>query len=189
MNTYQTAVPAPARSEGHDVAAWALVALIVAAVCAFAGWALARNDSPSQSDVQRSAALASQEGLQRGQALGISQGTKQGRIQAAARVRTQVSAARGQAKSEGYAAGYAAGRSQAGDPDAYLNSTAGIGGSGAYPAADYSDVLAAGLFGGDAAGFGTSAYDAYGYGANSSTPYIGSTTPLSASLGYDDVDY
>jgi hypothetical protein len=188
MSTYQYAAPAPARRGGVDVAAWALVALIVAAVCAFAGWALARGDSPSRDEVYRDAALASQEGLQRGQSLGISQGARQGRREASARANAQVSAARQQASREGYDAGYADGRSKAGDPDAYVNSTAGLGASGAYPAADYSDVLAAGLFGGDAPGYSTSAFDAYGYGVGSTTPYIGSTTPLTTSLG-DDLGY
>lgn len=180
MTTYQHAAPAP--KGGTDVAAWALVALIVAAVCAAAGWAIASGDVLGREDLARNAALAAQDGAIRGESLGYGQGAAQGRREATLRTRTQVDNARRTASREGYAAGYAEGRAKAGDPNAYLNSTAG---AGVYPEAGYEDILAAGLFGADAPGYSDSAFDSYGYGVGVTTPYLGSTTALSTSLGDD----
>ncbi len=182
MTTYQHAAPAPARSGGTDVAAWALVAIIVAAVCAFAGWAIARQDVLGHDDIARNAALAGQEGFVRGEATGYSQGARQGRREATARTNAQVGAARRQASREGYQAGYAEGRAKAGDPEAFLTGMYG-GGAGAYPAAGYEEILAAGLFGADAPGFSDSAFDSYGYGSGISTDYVAPAGVLPTSLG------
>jgi hypothetical protein len=173
MTTYQHAAPAPGRSGGIDVAAWALVALVVAVVCAGAGWALASRDVASPDDVARNTDLASREGLMRGAALGYRQGADQGRRQATLRTRAAITAERRAAARDGYSAGYAEGRSQAGDPDAF--STGTLGGAGAYPTAGYEDILASGLFGGDAPGYSESAYDSLGYGTGATMPYLGST--------------
>ena len=182
MNTYQTAAPP---QQGQDLAAWALVALIVAAVCAAAGWAIASSDVLSRDDLARNAALASQDGLVRGHAVGYRQGAVQGRRVATMRSKAQVGAARRQARRDGYEAGYQDGRAKAGDPDAFLSSSAGAPSTGAYPSAGYEDILAAGLFGEDAPGYADSSYDAYGYGTGVTTPYLGATTPLYTSLGDD----
>jgi hypothetical protein len=179
MTTHQYAAPAAGKG-GTDVAAWALVALIVAVVCAFAGWAVASGQVLSQDDLARNAALAAQDGLVRGEAEGYRQGATQGRRESALRTRTRIDAERREAAREGYAAGYQQGRALAGDPNAFLASTAG---AGAYPPAGYEDILAAGLFGPDAPGYSDSAYDAYGYGIGVTTPYRGATTPLATSLG------
>ena len=184
MTTYQHAAPAPARSGGTDVAAWALVAIIVAAICAVAGWAIASQDVLGRDDLARSAALAERDGFVRGESTGYSQGANQGRREASLRTRTQVDAARRQASREGYAAGYSEGRARAGDPDAFLSSPYG-GGAGAYPSAGYEDVLAAGLFGADAPGYSDSAFDSYGYGSGIGTSYVGAPTGLGTSLGDD----
>ena len=178
MTTYQHAAPAPARSGGTDVAAWALVAIVVALICAGAGWAIARNDSPAGGDLDRTAALASRDGFVRGERQGYGEGAKLGRRQVAVRTKAQMAAERRQAAREGYDSGFADGRAKAGDPDAFMYSSAG---AGAYPAAGYEDILAADLFGGDAPGYSDSAYDSLGYGTGIQTPYMGSTDLASAS--------
>lgn len=170
MSTHQYAAPATARSGDVDVAAWALIAVIVAMICGVAGWAIASNDVFSDDDVARRSTLAAQDGLMRGQAVGFAQGAKQGRREAALTTRTRIAAERQQAAREGYEAGYQTGRARAGDPDAFLGSTTG---TGAYPSAGYEDVLAAGLFGADAPGFSSSAYDGSGFGAGATAPYFG----------------
>lgn len=174
MVSYQTA-HAPARSGGIDVAAWALVALIVALVCAAAGWAIARQSTPSTGDVARNGNLSARTGQLRGEAVGFSQGAKLGRREAALRARTQMSAERRTAAREGYEAGYAEGRMKAGDPDAYMSSSMGASADGGYPASGYEDVLANELLASDAPGYSDSAYDSLGYGASASTPYISSS--------------
>lgn len=174
MTTYQYAAPAPARSGGTDVAAWALIAIVVALICAGAGWVIARQDTPSVDEVAQHSELAARDGAMRGEAAGYSQGARLGRREAAAQTKARILAERRQAAREGYDAGYAQGRMKAGDPDAFLHSTGGA--SGAYPAAGYEDVLAAGLLGSDAPGFSDSAYDSLGYGAGASTPYLGGTS-------------
>lgn len=180
MTTYQQIAPAPGRAGNTDVAAWALVALVVAAVCAAAGWALARQDVPGMGDVARSGELAARGGLMRGEAAGYSEGARLGRREASARARATLLAERRQASREGYDAGYMEGRAKAGDPDAFM---AGGMAGGAYPAAGYEDVLAAGLFGADAPGYSDSAYDGLGYGTAAS-PYLGSAS-RGTSLGDD----
>lgn len=172
MTTYQYAAPAPAKSGGTDVAAWALIALVVALVCAGAGWAIARQDVQGMDDIARSSDLAARDGFMRGESAGYPEGAKLGRREASMRASATIQAERRQAAREGYDAGYGDGRARAGDPDAFMHS-GGLGG-GAYPTAGYEDVLAAGLFGGDAPGYSSSAYDSYGYGAGSSSPYGGS---------------
>lgn len=169
----------PARSGGTDLAAWALVALVVAAVCAAAGWAIGSQGVLGEDDMTRGSALAAQEGLLRGEAVGYRQGATQGRREAALRTRTRIGAERRQAAREGYSAGYAQGRARAGDPDAYASSMAG---TGAYPAAGYEDILASGLFGADAPGYSDSAYDSYGYGTGTTTPYLDPSGSPSSSL-------
>lgn len=178
MSTYHAA-PASARPGGIDLAAWALVALIVAAVCAAAGWAIGSQGVLGHEDVTRGTALAAQEGLLRGEAVGYRQGATQGRREATLRTRTRIDAERRQAAREGYDAGYVQGRARAGDPDAYAGSTTG---TGAYPAAGYEDILAADLFGGDAPGYSDSAYDSYGYGTGVTTPYLDASSSPSSSL-------
>lgn len=180
MTTYQYAAPAPARSGGTDVAAWALIALVVALICAGAGWAIARNDTMGIDDLARSSDLAARDGFMRGEGTGYTEGAKLGRKEASVRAKAQIAAERRQASTEGYDQGFMAGRAKAGDPDAYLHGGTGLAG-GAYPSAGYEDVLAAGLFGGDAPGYSTSAYD--GYGAGAVSPYTGSG--IATSIGDD----
>lgn len=175
MTTYQHAAPAPAKSGGTDLAAWALIAIVVALVCAGAGWALARQDVPGVDEVARTSELAARDGLMRGESIGYSEGARLGRREASAKARATILAERRQAAREGYDAGYAQGRMKAGDPDAFRYSQAGAG-AGAYPAAGYEDVLAAGLLGSDVPGYSDSAYDSLGYGLGASTPYLGGTS-------------
>ncbi|MCW2928384.1 MAG: hypothetical protein JWM86_2352 [Thermoleophilia bacterium] len=184
MATYQHAAPAPSRSSGTDVAAWALIALVVALICAGVGWAVARQDVPSRQDVAETSELAAREALVRGESTGFAAGARLGRNEAALKAKGSILAERRAATREGYDAGFQSGRSKAGDPDAYLSSTAG---AGAYPSAGYEDILAAGLFGADAPGFSDSAYDSLGYGAGVTSPYLG-TTSRGTSLG-DDASY
>ena len=181
MTSYQYAAPAPARSGGTDVAAWALVALVVATICAGAGWAIARQDSPSTGDIARNAELAARDGFTRGESSGYGEGARLGRKQVAVRTRAQMAAERRQGASEGYSTGFVEGRAKAGDPNAYMNSTAG---AGVYPAAGYEDLISADLLGSDVAGFSDSAYDSAGFGTGTSTPYLGSTS-RETSLGDD----
>jgi hypothetical protein len=185
MTTYQYAAPAPAKTGGTDVAAWALVALVVALICAGAGWAIARNDVMGMDDLSRATDLAARDGLARGESAGYGEGARLGRREASMRAKAQIGSERRSAAREGYESGYQEGRAKAGDPDAFL----GMGGlaGGAYPAAGYEDVLASGLFGGDEPGFSTSAYDSLGYGAGGSSPYLGGST-AATSLG-DDFGY
>lgn len=184
MTTYTHTAPAT-KSGGTDVAAWALIALVVALICAGAGWAIARNDTMGTDDLARATDLAARDGLARGEASGYSEGARLGRREASFRAKAQITAERRQAAREGYEAGWMEGRVKAGDPDAFLG-TGSLAG-GAYPAAGYEDVLAAGLFGGDEPGFSTSAYDSLGYGAGASSPYLGSSSGAT-SLG-DDYTY
>jgi hypothetical protein len=184
MTTYQHAAPAPARSGGTDVAAWAIVALVVAVICAGAGWAIARQDNPGEGDLQHSAQLASRDGFVRGEREGYGEGARLGRRQVALRTRTQMAAERRQAAREGYDTGFAEGRAKAGDPDAFMYSSAG---AGAYPSAGYEDILAADLFGGDAPGYSDSAYDSLGYGTGVTSPYLGTSAALGTSLGDDSL--
>ena len=185
MTTYQHAAPAPARSGGTDVAAWALVAIVVATICAGAGWAIARQDTPGSSDVARNAELAAREGLIRGEAAGFGEGAKLGRREVALKTKAQMAAERRQAAREGYDTGYSEGRMKAGDPNAF--STAGMG-AGTYPTQGYEDILASGLLGSDAPGYSDSAYDTLGFGTGTSTPYLGSTS-RETSLGDDYAGY
>jgi hypothetical protein len=185
MSTYQYAAPAPAKTGGTDVAAWALVALVVALICAGAGWAIARNDVMGMDDLSRATDVAARDGLARGESSGYSEGARLGRKEAAMRGKAQISGERRQAAREGYEAGYQEGRAKAGDPDAFMGTT-GLAG-GAYPSAGYEDVLSAGLFGGDEPGFSTSAYDSMGYGSGASSPYLGTGTGAT-SIG-DDFGY
>ncbi len=185
MTTYQYAAPAPARSGGTDVAAWALVALVVAVVCAGAGWAIARQDNPGRDDVARNAELAARDGFTRGETAGYGEGARLGRKQVAVRTRAQMAAERRQAATEGYDTGFMEGRAKAGDPNAYVSSGAG---AGVYPAAGYEDLMSADLFGSDVPGFSDSAYDSLGFGTGTSTPYLG-TTSRGTSLGDDYAGY
>ena len=182
MSTYQQhAAPAPVRSGGTDVAAWALVAIVVALICGGAGWAIARQDTPGSADVARNAELAAREGLMRGEAAGFGEGARLGRREVALTTRTRLAAERRQAARGGYDIGYSEGRMKAGDPNAF--STAGMG-TGTFPSAGYEDVLATSLLGSEAPGFSDSAYDALGYGSATSAPYLGSTS-RATSLGDD----
>lgn len=179
MTTYQYAAPAPAaaKSDGTDVAAWALVALVVALICAGAGWAIARHDVMGMDDIARSSDIAARNGVMRGEASGYADGAKLGRKEAAARTKATIAAERRAASHEGYDAGYMEGRAKAGDPDAFASGSSLAG--GAYPTAGYEDILAAGLFGGDAPGYSDSAYDSLGYGGGASSVYAGSSAATS----------
>lgn len=180
MYAYQQPAATAQRSGGLDVTAWALVALVVALVCAAAGWAIASQDVLSRDDLASEAQLAAREGAARGMTDGYSQGAKGGRSEAALRARLDLQQTKRSAAQEGYQAGLNDGRARAaaraGDPDAMFGLTTA---SGAYPSMDYSDVLASGLFG-DEPGFSTSAYGEFGYGTGSSVPY-GSSSPLASS--------
>lgn len=178
MNTY-----APQNESKQDLTVWALVALIVVMVCALAGWMIASSGVMDRDDLARSASYASQDGQARGHVVGYRQGAAQGRRIATMRSRAQINSARRQAAREGYSQGYQEGRSRAGDPDAFLTGSSFAGVAGTYPSLGYEDILAAGLFGDDAPGFADSAYDAYGFGAGTSTPYLGTPAPLTTSYG------
>lgn len=169
MSTYQPVPTTPSRS-GTDVAAWALVALVVALVCASAGWAIARQDVPSSAEVTRTSALAAREASVRGMRDGYGQGAAAGRRQASLQSQLEQLRQRGSASRDGWSAGYQDGRSRAAalrgdDADLF-----GMPSTGAYPSLGYEDVLSAGLFG-DVPGFADSAFTGYGYGTGSTTPY------------------
>ncbi|MCW2924275.1 MAG: hypothetical protein JWM98_1679 [Thermoleophilia bacterium] len=186
MSTYQVAAPAPSRSSGGvDVAAWALVALVVAVVCAGAGWAIARQDSPGTADVARTADLAGRDGLVRGQQSGYVQGADQGRREAALRAKGEVATARQQASRDGYQAGYDAGR-QRNDPG-YVPSASTFG-AGA-DASSLPDPLETGGLGADVPGYSTSAFDGYGYGASAQAPYTGTSAGITGNSPGDDLGY
>lgn len=180
MTTHQYQQSAPATRGGTDLAAWALIALVVALVCGGAGWALARSASGDM-DLERATELAARDGLMRGEASGMAQGARQGRRDAALRARSAVASERRQAAREGYEAGYAEGRSRAGDPDAFVGAGPS---SGAYPPAGYEDVLASGMLGADEPGYSDSAYGSFGYGTGSSSPYLGSATGATPGGGW-----
>ena len=78
MSTYQMTAPAQSRPGGMDVASWALVAVVVAIICAGAGWAIAREAGPTQDDLALSADLAGREGRIRGESSGYADGAKLG---------------------------------------------------------------------------------------------------------------
>lgn len=190
MHAYQqTPAPATAARSGTDVAAWALVALIVAIVCAGAGWAVARQDAPSSEDVAREAELAARESATRGMRSGYSQGADLGRREASFRARLSMLENRRSAAQSGWSAGYAEGRSRAasraGDEEGLFGGASLPG--GAYPALGYEDVLASGMFG-DAPGFSDSAYSSFGYGGGVSTPWTSTGAYGGTSRG-DDLPY
>ncbi|MCW2956623.1 MAG: hypothetical protein JWO69_1492 [Thermoleophilia bacterium] len=166
------AQPAPAKQGGTDVAAWALVAVIVALVCAVAGWAIARQDAPGRDDLQRNSWLAAQNGQAQGEQEGYRVGARAGRTEAALRAKQQSATARRTASTEGYQAGYQEGRSRAvaranGDP--YFSS--GNGSASTLPG--YEEILA--RLGTDAPGYSDSAYASSGFGSSGTAPFAGST--------------
>lgn len=166
---YAAPAPAPARSGGTDLAAWAVVAIVVAIVAAGAGYVVARQDTPGAGDVARSSDLAARTGFARGERSGYADGTRLGRSEANAKVRARVAAERAAATREGYQAGYENGRARAGDPNALP--TGGFGATGTYPSMGYEDVLAADLFGSDAPGYSDSAFETMGYGTSAVAPF------------------
>lgn len=190
MTTYTYSQPqqAPAQQSGPDVAAWALVALVVALICAAAGWAIARNDAPSRNEVARTAELAAREASVQGEQIGYRNGAATGRAENALRTKYAVAQAKQQGTADGYGAGYTEGRSRA-QARQYGLSSYGLGGSlgaaGAYPSAGYEDILASGAFN-DVPGYASSAFDSAGYGTTS-TPYAASGLS-SYGTGYGD-DY
>jgi len=192
MTTYTYSQPqqAPAQQSGPDVAAWALVALVVALICAAAGWAIARNDAPSRNDVARSAELAAREASVAGESIGYRNGAATGRAENALRTKLAVAQAKQQGSADGYGAGYVEGRSRAQSRQFGLGGYglgSSLGTSGAYPSAGYEDILASGAFS-DVPGYSSSTYDAAGYGATS-TPYPATgLSSLGTSYG-DDYGY
>lgn len=177
MYAYQQAAPAPQNKNGVDVAAWALVALIVALLCGAVGWFVASNDVLGRGDMQEQAELAAREGAARGVRAGYSQGAKQGRQQAGLQAQLSIAQGKRTAADEGYSAGYSTGRSRA---EARRNgySTGMMSSYDAYPAQDYSDVLSSSLLN-DEPGYSTSAFDEFGYGTSAGSAY-GATSPLSS---------
>lgn len=172
MATYQPyAQQTPRRSA--DLAAWALVAIVVAILCAAAGWAIARQTVLGDDDVARVSELAARNGVVNGERSGYADGAKLGRKEAALRARTQIDAARREAARTGYDAGFAAGRARAGDPDAYTYSTAG---AGATAGSAFDDAAAADLLASDVPGFSDSAFDSLGYGSGATQPYLGAAS-------------
>lgn len=189
MTTYTYSQPQqapPQQSGGTDVAAWALVALVVALICAAAGWAIARNDNPSRGEVARTSELASREAATRGATLGYRNGAASGRADNALRTKLYAAQARAAAQRDGYAAGFGEGRTRAQSRQNGFDSygLSGLGSSGAYPSSDYSDVLASGAFG-DVPGYADSAYSSTGYGTTGATPYGGASSTYGTSSGDD----
>ncbi|MCW2961525.1 MAG: hypothetical protein JWM25_1612 [Thermoleophilia bacterium] len=183
MATYAQSAPSN-RSGGTDVAAWALIALVVAMICAAAGWAIARQDNPGRDDLQRNAMLASQEGSLQGQADGYKVGAVAGRKEAALRNKQQADSARAAATRDGYDAGVLEGRNRAmaranGEP--YFSSGAAAGGT----LPGYEDILA--RLGGDVPGYSDSAYSSSGFGTTATTPYAANGS-FGASM-YDDYGF
>ncbi|MBC7460998.1 MAG: hypothetical protein H7287_06515 [Thermoleophilia bacterium] len=189
MTTYTYSQPqqAPAQqSGGTDVAAWALVALVVALICAAAGWAIARNDNPSRSEVGRTSELAAREAATRGETIGYRNGAASGRADNSLRTKLYAAQARASAQREGYTAGFGEGRTRAQSRASGFDSygMSGLGSTGAYPSADYGDVLASGAFG-DVPGYADSAYSGAGYGTTGVTPYGGASSTYGTSSGDD----
>lgn len=173
MTTYAYSQPQPAQhSGGTDLTAWALVALVVALICGGAGWAIARNDTPSSSEVARTSELAAREAATRGETIGYRNGAATGRSENSLRTKLYVAQAQAAAQREGFSAGFGDGRTRAqaraNGFDSY--GLSGLGSTGAYPAADYNDVLASGAFD-DVPGYADSTYSGSGYGTSATTPY------------------
>lgn len=187
MSTYAQTAPARRAGSGGgtDVAAWALVAVIVAIVCAIAGWAIARQSNPGADDLRRSSYLAAQGGSLQGQQDGYRAGAVAGRTEAGLRAKQQSAMARAEATREGYAAGYDEGRNRAmarADGDSHIGTSSALGAGGAYPAPDYRDILASGAFA-DVPGYADSAYSSSGFGSTATSPYAGGTGFGASSYG------
>jgi hypothetical protein len=182
MYAYPQTAPAvqqPGRSNnGIDVASWALVALIVAILCAVVGWFIASHGVLGRGDVQTQAQLAAREGAARGVQDGYGQGAAQGRRQAALRAQLNLAQTKRSAAQDGYSAGFNAGRERAAARAGESMFGAGMSTYGAYPPQDSTDLMASGLFD-DEPGFASSAYDEFGYGTSTGSAYD-STSPLSS---------
>ncbi|MCW2949087.1 MAG: hypothetical protein JWN41_100 [Thermoleophilia bacterium] len=162
------------QSGSTDVAAWALVAVVVAAVCAGAGWAIARNASPSHTDVAQTADLAAREAAARGATAGYRSGAASGRAETALRTKLLKQQAADAAQYQGYANGFTDGRSRARARSYGIDGYAG-GPVSTYSSLDATDMLASGGLGSDVSGYSDSAFSAYGAGAS-----VSSTSPYSA---------
>ena len=173
MTTYTySQQPAQQRGGGTDVAGWALVAVVVAIVCAGAGWAIARNSTPGRDDVARTSELAAREASARGEYAGYRSGAAAGRRETALQTKLAVAQGRASAQREGFNAGFGDGRQRAQNRAyGFDGGYAGLGAGGAFPSAGYEDILASGLFGADAPGFSDSAYSGLNYGSSATTGY------------------
>ena len=180
MNT-ATASKAPS----NDKLMWVLIALIAVLVAATLGWGIAKANSTSWGDVQRSTAYAAQNGQLAGQQRGYDQGVSIGRRQA--RLNGQLSALQSSREQQvqGFSDGYQQGRQRAiqkrgesalWDPQSLVDPaplTTGLGTGGAYPTESFQDVLAGTDLGSDATGFAPSAPNdssAFGIDPLSSAP-------------------
>jgi type II secretory pathway pseudopilin PulG len=191
MTSYTYPQQAPQQKAGTDVAAWALVALVVAVICAAAGWAIARNGSPSRTDVARTSELAAREAAARGATVGYRSGAAAGRRETLLRTQLLKQQAASAATAEGYSTGFTDGRSRA-QARAYGLDGLGLGGvpASSYPSVDSTDLLASGAFGGgDLLGADSSAYSSLGYGSGVSAPYVSSSGVLGATSAGDSYGY
>ena len=182
MYAYPQTAAAPSRSNGMDVTAWALVALIVAIICAGVGWFAASQDVLGNGDVQTQAELASREAAAAGVQSGYKAGAAQGRREAGLQAQLKLAQTKRSAAQEGFTNGFSDGRQRAAARSNGINSTFGMTSYDSYSLDTYTDPYATGLFD-DAPGYSSSAYDEFGYGLSGGSVY-GSTNPLaSASLG------
>jgi hypothetical protein len=186
MATYQQQSMTPAKG-GTDIAAWGIIAIIVAVICAAAGWAFARQQAPSRNDLVRAEILSSRSGAVNGERSGYNDGFANGRSIAKAKAAAQVQLAKRSAQAEGWTAGYAAGQARA-EARANGGDALMLGSMGAMTSPYTSaDILSSGLFD-DAPGYSDSAYSTYGYGSTALTPDAASGVTSSSSsselLGY-----
>lgn len=183
MYAYQQYAPTQqTRRSGIDAASWALIALVVALICAGAGWAIASKRVMSQGELQDQSILASREGAARGMQDGYRDGAKVGRREEGLRARLDLQRSKRGAVQDGFNTGFNDGRARTEARSSGFDALA-MSSLGSYPSMGYSDALSSGLFD-DEPGYSTSSYSSYGYGANVGSTYATSgSSYASGSLG------
>jgi len=101
------------RQPANDTTTWALIAVVACLVTAALGWGIARANTSSWSDVQRSTAFAAQNGQLAGQQSGYNQGVAIGRRSAKLQGESSKVAAVQSQQAQGYTDGYQTGRQRA----------------------------------------------------------------------------
>lgn len=143
---------APARTSGTDPSVWALAAIVIAALAAIIGYAIAQTTGPTWNTVHRQQALASQQGQLTGMNRGFAAGRKTGRQQE--NLRGQYEQVKGQAKARtsGFNAGVrqsmAQRYAQYGSPYGYGSYGSGYGSYGYSPYFGYGGYANYGGYGG-----------------------------------------